>query len=94
MPSTRHRSRAREDIGISATVPFTPATIFRLCLAIVLAAVLIPNMITAAPSQPKLPETFDVAAIDAYLTGYMQQPDRVGLSVAIVKEGQIVLQNG
>jgi hypothetical protein len=55
---------------------------------------LTPNIVTAAPSQPKLPETFDVAAIDAYLSGYVQPPGRVGLSVAIVKDRQIVLQNG
>ncbi len=68
---------------------------FRIPLSIVLAATLaIPTLLIAAPPRPKLPDTFDVAAIDAYLTGYMQQPDRVGLSVAIVKEGQIVLQNG
>ena len=67
---------------------------FRIPLSIVLAAVFIPNMITATPSRPKLPETFDVEAIDAYLTGYAQPPGRVGLSVAIVKDGQIVLQKG
>ena len=67
---------------------------FRIRLSVVLAAVLIPNIVTAAPSRPKSPETFDVTAIDAYLTAYIQQPDRVGLSVAIVKDGQIVLQKG
>ncbi len=68
---------------------------FRIPLSIVLAATLaIPTLLFAAPPRPKLPKTFDVEAIDAYLTGYAQPPGRVGLSVAIVKDGQIVLQKG
>src|ERR1041384_1304795 len=51
-----------------------------------------------APSTPaanreglKLPETFDVKAIDAFLAAQVRQADRVGFSVAVVKDGQVVL---
>lgn len=67
---------------------------FLIRLSIVLVTILIPTLATAAPLRAKLPETFDVSAVDAYLTAYMQQADRVGLSVAIVTDGQVVLQKG
>ncbi|WP_394834912.1 beta-lactamase family protein [Pendulispora rubella] len=46
----------------------------------------------AAPSQPSQP--FDVAAVDAYITSQMAAQGFVGLSVAIVKDGAIVLDKG
>ena len=46
------------------------------------------------PAVPKLPETFDVAAIDTWLGALTKQPGRVGLSVALVKDGQVVLAKG
>jgi len=46
-----------------------------------------------APS-PKLPETLDVVAIDAWLAAQPGRMHAVGLSVAIVSDGEIVLQKG
>ena len=46
----------------------------------------------AAPA--KLPDAFDVKAVDAFLAAQVQQGNRVGLSVAIVKDGQVVLAKG
>jgi D-alanyl-D-alanine carboxypeptidase len=66
----------------------------RLAFALVLAGLWIPSFGFAASPKSKLPETFDVAAIDAYLTEFMAQPNRVGLSITIVREGQTVLQKG
>lgn len=48
----------------------------------------------AAGPAPKLPATFDVPAIDGYLAAQVQQGQRVGLSVVIVKDGQVVLEKG
>ena len=45
-------------------------------------------------SESKLPDKFDVKAIDAWLAGQVQQPGRVGMSVAIMKDGQVVLAKG
>jgi CubicO group peptidase (beta-lactamase class C family) len=48
-----------------------------------------------AQSQvPSPPDTFDVAAIDAYITRQMEARGFVGLSVAIVKDGALVLEKG
>ncbi len=48
----------------------------------------------AANQAAKLPETFDVKAIDAWLAEQVKQPGRVGMSVAIVQDGQVVLAKG
>lgn len=45
----------------------------------------------AAPPSPALPGRFDVSAIDAFLEAASRQPGRVGLSVAILKDGQMAL---
>lgn len=63
-------------------------------LVLLAAAVVLPSTSSAATAKPKLPDTFDAAAIDAYLSAYVAQSDRVGLSIAIVKDGQTVLQKG
>ena len=47
-----------------------------------------------AEPPARLPEVFDVPAIDAHLTAQVQQHGRVGLSVAIIKDGRIVLAKG
>jgi CubicO group peptidase (beta-lactamase class C family) len=50
-----------------------------------------------APAQsqpPSPPDTFDVAAIDAYITRQLDARGFVGLSVAIVQDGAIVLEKG
>jgi D-alanyl-D-alanine carboxypeptidase len=49
----------------------------------------------AAPaSAPAPPSTFDVAAIDEYITRQMASRGFVGLSVALVKDGVLVLEKG
>jgi CubicO group peptidase (beta-lactamase class C family) len=65
----------------------------RFCLPLAAAIIAQP---LAAPGAPvaTLPATFDVPAIDAYLSTQVQQASRVGLSVAIVKDGQVVLAKG
>src|SRR5262245_47238937 len=40
------------------------------------------------------PDRFDPKAIDAYLTAEVQEKGRVGLSVAIVRNGKMVLAKG
>ncbi len=47
-----------------------------------------------AGEGPKLPRSFDVKAIDAFLAAQVRQSDRVGFSVAVVKDGQVVLAKG
>ena len=63
-----------------------------LVLALNLGFLLHPSF--AALAAPKLPETFDVPAIDAWLAAQMKRPGRVGLSVALVKDGHVVLAKG
>jgi CubicO group peptidase (beta-lactamase class C family) len=48
----------------------------------------------ARSTSPTLPAAFDVAAIDAYLAGQVAARGFVGLSVAIVRDGSIVLEKG
>ena len=49
---------------------------------------------TFAADGSKAPETFDIKAIDAYLATQVQRAGRVGMSVAIVKDGQLVFAKG
>lgn len=65
-------------------------TYFLLLLALAFPA----NPATTAASTAKLPDTFDVKTIDSFLSAHVQQTNRVGLSVAIVKDGQVVLAKG
>ncbi|MFI5296710.1 MAG: serine hydrolase domain-containing protein [Polyangiales bacterium] len=51
------------------------------------------SAVTTSPA-PTAPATFDVAAIDAYITQQMATRGFVGLSVAIVQDGVIVLDKG
>ena len=47
----------------------------------------------AAIGQPaRAPESFDLNRIDSYLAAQVLEKGRVGLSVAIVKNGQTVLE--
>jgi D-alanyl-D-alanine carboxypeptidase len=48
----------------------------------------------AEPPSPGLPSTFDVAAVDAYITQQVEARGFVGLSVAIVKDGVVVVDKG
>ena len=43
---------------------------------------------------PKPPEIFDVAKIDGYVAGLLEAKGFVGLSLAIVRGGKIVLAKG
>lgn len=53
----------------------------------------IPRLLLTADG-PALPATFDVPAIDAFLAAQVKQTGRVGFSVAIVKDGEVVLAKG
>jgi CubicO group peptidase (beta-lactamase class C family) len=48
--------------------------------------------VSGDPAKP--PETFDVHQIDSYLASEVGQKGRVGLSVAIVKDGKVALAKG
>ncbi len=67
-------------------------TSLRLGLPLLVAACLAPARGTASTS--KLPETFDLPAIDTYLAARLTEAKLVGLSVAIVKDGELVLAKG
>lgn len=56
--------------------------------------IFISTMAAAAASAAKLPENFDVAGVDRFLSAQAQPPGRVGFSVAIIKDGQVVLAKG
>jgi CubicO group peptidase (beta-lactamase class C family) len=53
-----------------------------------------PSVAPARPSPPAPPATFDLAAIDDYIARQTATGGFVGLSVAIVKDGAIVLDKG
>lgn len=46
----------------------------------------------AATGPQKFPETFDVATLDAFLTGHMRAGGQTGLSLAVVRDGAVVFQ--
>lgn len=48
----------------------------------------------AANPPAKLPDTFDAAAVDAFLSAQVKENNRVGYSIAIVKDGQVALAKG
>ena len=48
----------------------------------------------ATRAKPALPETFDVAAIDAYVAAQVEAQKLVGASLAIARGGEIVLARG
>jgi len=50
--------------------------------------------LAAAQSSAILPDTFDVRGIDAFLSAKVQEANRVGLSIAVVKDGHVVLAKG
>jgi CubicO group peptidase (beta-lactamase class C family) len=47
-----------------------------------------------AQEKPKAPKTFDLAAIDAFVTSEVKEKGYAGLSLAILREGEIVLAKG
>jgi D-alanyl-D-alanine carboxypeptidase len=62
--------------------------------AVALWLALLASSLPAANPAPALPDTFDVQAVDAFLAAHTRADQRVGLSVAIVRDGQIVLARG
>ena len=67
---------------------------FRPGFFLVLALGLMTEPATAAVPPAKLPDTFDLRAIDAFLSAQVREANRIGLSVAIMKDGQVVLAKG
>jgi CubicO group peptidase (beta-lactamase class C family) len=61
-------------------------------LFLALAACATPHLRPAAPLPA--PERFDAATVDAYLSARAAEPGMVGLSVAVVRDGQVVLARG
>jgi D-alanyl-D-alanine carboxypeptidase len=59
-----------------------------------MSCVVFAQQLWAAAPRSGLPDTFDVPAIDRFLSAQVNQPNRVGFSVAIVKNGEIVLAKG
>lgn len=55
-----------------------------------------PDATTASldPEEPEPPETLDVEAIDTYLKAHAALPGQVGMSVAVMKDGEIVFARG
>lgn len=55
-----------------------------------------PDATTASldPEEPEPPETLDVEAIDTYLEAHAARPGQVGMSVAVMKDGEIVFARG
>src|SRR5438477_13034964 len=60
----------------------------------VLLLLLVPLSARSDTKTPPLPETFDLLAIDAYVAGQVQEKGFVGLSLAIMRDGKIILAKG
>src|SRR5512139_322724 len=65
--------------------------LLRLLLLIVLG---ISEMVRSGAQPANPPESFDLDQIDSYLAAEVVQKGRVGLSVALVKDGKVVLAKG
>src|SRR5262245_53320273 len=50
--------------------------------------------VPAAAAEPALPAKFDIEAIDAYLAAQVKPDGYVCLSVALVRDGKVVLAKG
>jgi len=61
-----------------------------LCLVICSLA----NLPTAAQNAPQPPDSFDLKAIDTYLADYLRAKNLPGMSIAIVKNGELVFTKG
>lgn len=66
---------------------------------LLLAALLVATALAAAASLPAqdsvtAPKDFDLAAIDTYVSSYVREKGLVGLSVAIMRDGDIVFAKG
>lgn len=58
------------------------------------ALLLVLALCPAARGEATLPDKFDVKAIDAFLDGQTKSGDYIGLSVAIVRDGKVILAKG
>jgi D-alanyl-D-alanine carboxypeptidase len=67
---------------------------FRARLILLLSTGFLAIAAPAAAPGVKLPASFDLSAIDAFLSSQVREANRVGLSVVIVKDGQVVLAKG
>ena len=47
-----------------------------------------------SPKAAEPPKTFDLAAIDAYVAAQVREQGYAGLSLAIMREGKVVLAKG
>jgi len=63
-------------------------------LLLLVSATTLGGWLAHAADKARLPDTFEVPAIDAYLAAQTEEPDRVGLSVALVKDGQVAMAKG
>ena len=71
------------------------SSIWRISLTLILASLFLAPAKPAEPApKSKPPESFDVAAIDAYVAAQVQEKGYVGLSLAIARDGQIVFAKG
>src|SRR5262245_52150322 len=48
----------------------------------------------ADPPAATLPATFDVPEVEAYIARQVKDKDFVGLSVAVMRDGKVILQKG
>jgi D-alanyl-D-alanine carboxypeptidase len=69
-------------------------SLVRLALTLLSASLFLAIAPAADPSPSKLPESFDLAAIDTYVAAQVHDKGYVGLSVAILRDGQIVFAKG
>ena len=63
-------------------------------LMLLLLATSLPFARAQSPKTADLPKTFDLAAIDAYVAAQVRDQGYAGLSLAIMREGKVVLAKG
>jgi CubicO group peptidase (beta-lactamase class C family) len=54
----------------------------------------VPLRAASAQAAPPLPATFEVAALDAYLSAQIRQASRVGWSIVVLQNGKVVFAKG
>src|SRR5829696_3349787 len=86
------RDRALTAAGRPAPPRFPRPAMPRHCPALLLA--LLAATAPRADGAPEPPKEFDPKAIDAYLAKQVAENGHVGLSVAVVRDGKVVLARG
>jgi CubicO group peptidase (beta-lactamase class C family) len=66
----------------------------RYCVALCLLASLVGRGGSQPPAPFPLPKSFDPAAVEAYVADRFKEKDCVGLSIAVMRDGQVVLAKG